>query len=171
MEPVAISSLFPQEEQRAAATAAVSDENGQWRITSYPGTFDTVLMFPCCLFVGCAFGVYSDAVFNDKEATVSIVNCPGYCCLPPFRSSTTIAYGDIANFGWRYTKITETHSPIYDVVLVTRNRRVWRVGTRGRLGVVQQEIKALHKFIFGKGKPNYVAPAMTSLEVPNNDWC
>ena len=133
-------------------------------------------MCPCCAFFGCCLTVSANVSFDDNLEVVHISNWPGYLCVPPCLMWTTIRYGDIANIGIRNTGISEgsEHNlqPLYDSVLVTRNRKIWNVGERGRISEIQQNVLNLHRFVFGRGNPDYKPPASVLLLcLPNDDAC
>mmetsp|Transcript_13215 Transcript_13215/g.19909 ORF Transcript_13215/g.19909 Transcript_13215/m.19909 type:complete len:202 (+) Transcript_13215:22-627(+) len=137
-----------------------TDANGIMQYKIRPNNMDTFLMLPPCLFVGCCLSVSANVIFDDNNHTVRISNWMGYMCIPPCYSYTTISYYDIANIGLLYTGIKEgtepNEVPIYDVVLVTHKRKMWRVGNRSSYNSAASEASNLLRFVFGRSNPDYV---------------
>jgi hypothetical protein len=152
-------------------------EDGTFTILSLPGRCDTFMMLPCCAFVGCFVSVSAMAKFDDKQQKLTIANWVGYCCIPPCCGLYSVNYGDIANVGLRNTGITEgddhNKTPLFDTVLVTRDRKIYRIGDRGYEGKLVGELLVLHRFVFGRGEGRdaYTIPSAASLRVPPDDSC
>jgi len=150
MEPVPLSNIFPTTTVPDKVEGYELDENARVVIKIRPNQCDTIMMLPCFAFIGCIFGVSADVCFDDADQSVTLSNYPGYCCILPFKCTKRIEYVDIANVCVVYSGISENHSGLYDPVLITKDRKVWRIGARGRMGEVEREVSRLHKFLYGR---------------------
>ena len=152
------------------------DENGIMTLTARPDCFEVCFMLPIFLCVGCCFSKSATLIFNDNSESVTAASWPGYCCVPPFYKKVTIPYGDIANVGIQFTGMTEgsehNQQPIYDIVLITRQKQIFKAGPRGCRNTVEYDLLELHRFVFGRHNKGYVAPSPHSLNVPapEDEW-
>ena len=179
LDPVPISEYFPTKPQRPqqqdSSVLRKTQNNGKLEIRARPSTCDIILMLPPCIFIGCCFSVSADVVFDDDTSSVSISNWPGLLCCFPCKQSTVIPYEDIANIGMRNTNIKQgqegNEQPLFDVMLVTRSGKLWRVGSRGFSGEVSAQVEALHYHIFGRNNPEYKRVWGFAQQIPSADWC
>ena len=175
LQPVPGNVLFPSPQTSESVSCCCdgntrditheTDASGILQYKIRPDDDDWILMCPPCLFIGCCLTVSANVTFDDNNHTVRISNWMGYMCIPPCYSYATISYYDIANIGLLYTGIKEgtepNEVPIYDVVLVTHKRKMWRVGNRGSKTAASNEASNLLKFVYGRNNPDYVVHVET----------
>lgn len=173
VDPVPLAELFPKPPPLDRHQFDRDNDEKTLTIRARPSQFDTMMMFPCCLFIGCIFGMSSDVYCSDSDQSVTVSNYPGHCCIIPFKQTTHIAYEDIANVCLIYTGIAENHSCFYDPILVTKDKKIWRIGHRGKMDAVQEEVLILHKFLFGRNRDSVYQsprPGQLILSPPGGYW-
>lgn len=180
LEPVPISEFFPPQpppttSQSPPPTLSRKQKNGKLYINARPSACDMFLMLPPCLFLGCCFAVSANVVFDDNTSSVYISNWPGLLCFPPCQKSEVIPYTEIANIGMQHTggrEGSDGHAQlIYDVMLVTRSGKLWRVGARGFSAEVSAQVEDLHYHVFGRNNPKYTRVKGSAQHIPTDDDC
>ena len=129
-----------------------------------PSCFDIVFMLPVpFLCVGCCISKTVHVVFDDTIQIVNITQYPGFCF--PLKTNTLLEYSMIANVAYRRTNLKVNNEQMFEPVLVTHKGEQFPCGSYSGMysSTLQNEVLAVHRFVFGRQNQDYHPPNMRDL--------
>jgi hypothetical protein len=135
-----------------------------------------IMTMPCCC-IGCCTSDTVTLEFDDSSRTIHISNYRGFCF--PFKKKYDYPYDMIGNVCQRptglewpvgsirdYSFILCQNRMVHTPVLLMRDNNYFKCGPDDLIASKQEyedHFFALHRFVFGRYNPEYVAPSVIPL--------